>query len=1713
MSALTPTPLPGSRLDEVTQPNVTIGLPADDGRRGLARSPAQWEAEALAMAEEADLRGGVAAGALRYAAGRMLEDGAGDLASAMDHLSLAMADPPTATFRPVLRALRLHAVLSGSFWTAIDLLDTEIAAAATVSARADLMIEKADILDQSLLAHERARESWEEVLTLVPGHPGALRGLESNALRAGDAALLRRVLERRLAAAAPDATRARLLCRLAVLAEADQTQAADALGIWSRAVDLAKDGGVAALARRGLRRAAARAGHDAELARAVALEAEATKGAERAGWLALGSCLAQYRTEVTRSKIGARAAAMIDAALTADPDDRTLLLTAAAQRIAAGEWTKARQALDHHAELTRDRDWGAALLGMSAHVAERHENDPQAASLRYRRLLEARPTDPVALAALERIASRRGDAATQVALVVAEVDRSADPGERAALAMRAAEVAETAGHDLARAAALAERALESVAGYAPAVLALERLYPALGRWGELVKVIEAATTAGASADLLPSLQLAGNPDARSASLRLERLGSLYEDRLSDPGRALTLYAEWVALDTGRVAALRALLRAAEKAGDALVAAEAALKLGTEIPELPVDVRFAWCCRAANIYEERAAADEEAVRAYEAALALQPGARPALAGLARAHERRGDVAALTRALAELAAAENNPANASAWEVEIARLQRLRLGRRDEALEASARALAYDASNVAAIGEHARLLWADGKGEPAAETLAALGEALADPADKAGVYRLQAEVLEWQLGRPREALTAIERATSAAASAIAGSASLEAPAAIDRARATSPALEIAEERLYQLVGREAEVAARRLARIGVADLGQRLDLGWRLSHAEGRGRAVAAALELAPNDGAVLDVALALALGNGSDRDAALAFERLAGQASANPDEAAALWRAAASARARTATGPDDVPIEMLALLRRVVEARASEEALAILDRHATRAGDWPHAILARRGLAESASDGVARATLLWELGCAHLAAGDLGGADGDFARALEADPTFLPALRALARLREARGDARAAAELYAREGRTMKSPARAADGFRQAARLYAHHADDDAMAARCLEEVLALEPEAESDLEVLEALLRNRGDIDRLVQVMRRRAVAGPPSKRRDRLLALAELIAARDLTEAAAVLAEAVALDPTSVAALIRLAEVERELGRAAEAIATYRLAIAASSEPKVVSAAWVQIGDIAERALADGPQAVDAFRKALLPTPDDVAALTGLARGLIRQRDYPNAAITLRRLATVETEHEARIHHLITLGELLAGAAEDPEGAADAFEQALALRADHDLALDRLDTLLTRLEQPQRLAAALAKYLDVAPRAHLRRRRLAALFRGPLGTPDRAIEQLRMVVAEARHDGAARAELARVLEETGRLAEAMTEHLALLRLEPLRADSVLALRRLAERNREPRRALRAAAAMVALGLASAEDARLVAEARMRWTPEPTATLTSADFDASVRHPDERHPATALLAAMSEVLPRLYGLAVEDWGVTKQDRLRSDDPLRALILKVAGLFGVEEAFEIFVARTVATQVEIEAGPPPALLVPANLLALPRQEGYRQLGRQLGHLRAGTYSIARIPGKDLGFLVAAGVRTVYPEYGRGFLPDEQVNDVAQRIARTLPRRFRRAFEQAALSFRDAGVFDGERWRLGLLHTGHRAALVASGDVLGTFEYITRTDRRLAAAMVSPEERLAAARTNPEVVEMINFALSDELAALNRRLGSE
>src|SRR6185295_10159813 len=155
---------------------------------------------------------------------------------------------------------------------------------------------------------------------------------------------------------------------------------------------------------------------------------------------------------------------------------------------------------------------------------------------------------------------------------------------------------------------------------------------------------------------------------------------------------------------------------------------------------------------------------------------------------------------------------------------------------------------------------------------------------------------------------------------------------------------------------------------------------------------------------------------------------------------------------------------------------------------------------------------------ARALRLWELADARVEVGDRRGAIADLERARELAPDLQPVRRMLARLHETVGAHRAAAEAYGDVGRATRAPARAAAALRRSARLYAESVRDDDGAARALEDLLVLEPDAEVDFQVLEVILKQRGEIDRLIKVARRRSAHGTPADVLDRLLRLAELL-------------------------------------------------------------------------------------------------------------------------------------------------------------------------------------------------------------------------------------------------------------------------------------------------------------------------------------------------------------------------------------------------------------------------------------------------------------------------------------------------------------------------------------------------------------------------------------------------------------------
>ena len=134
--------------------------------------------------------------------------------------------------------------------------------------------------------------------------------------------------------------------------------------------------------------------------------------------------------------------------------------------------------------------------------------------------------------------------------------------------------------------------------------------------------------------------------------------------------------------------------------------------------------------------------------------------------------------------------------------------------------------------------------------------------------------------------------------------------------------------------------------------------------------------------------------------------------------------------------------------------------------------------------------------------------------------------------------------------------------------------------------------------------------MLESILRQRGELERLTEVARAAPHHGGTEARRDRLLHLADLLRERRPGDAVEPLSAAVALDPHFIPALSALAELFATLGRAAEAVTTWRRVVAVAPDPRTVAEAWARVAEIAGGPLGDVALAVSAYRSALVAVP-----------------------------------------------------------------------------------------------------------------------------------------------------------------------------------------------------------------------------------------------------------------------------------------------------------------------------------------------------------------------------------------------------------------------------------------------------------------------------------------------------------------------
>jgi hypothetical protein len=248
--------------------------------------------------------------------------------------------------------------------------------------------------------------------------------------------------------------------------------------------------------------------------------------------------------------------------------------------------------------------------------------------------------------------------------------------------------------------------------------------------------------------------------------------------------------------------------------------------------------------------------------------------------------------------------------------------------------------------------------------------------------------------------------------------------------------------------------------------------------------------------------------------------------------------------------------------------------------------------------------------------------------------------------------------------------------------------------------------------------------------------------------------------------------------------------------------------------------------------------------------------------------------------------------------------------------------------------------------------------------------------------------------------------------------------------------------------------------------------------------------------------------AGALLAALEPALSKLFPPDLETYGVSPRDRLgpRAPHPLFDQAERVAAVLGLKQlALYVHKVRTRGVCVEfVDEGL--MVVVPAPLAELPAPEQVFLLGRVLMPYTLSFSAMERLTPRELEVLLASAARIAQPDFGAGLTSEDFLDEQSKRIYKAVPRRQRKALEQAAAAYVTAPRIEILVWREALDRMVTRASAVLCDDLAAAVRVLKETEREM-SALGGPD----VVRRADKARDLFLFWASDDAMALRRHLG--
>lgn len=1614
------------------------------------------------------------AGRLYFETGRLHESPLGEFKEAAE--AFLKAHSLLGDHLPSIRGARRTLLALGRAQETLPLFDAELKLTAEPEQKAQVLYDKASVLEDLLGQKKEAREVLEIAAELGKGDATRVKSIERAESLARAWEPLGRALERESNAIKDDPRhRSALIAARARLLEAHRGDPATAVELYKSAADGDPKNSSALHALKRLHY-----GHQRWRDLITVLEREAELAADP-GVRAL-SYYRMGRLWLDRLGNVDDALGAMERAAREGGDDPMILEELARLYELAGRHADLALVLERLAERSSSAADQLACFLRIGELYETRLSDDSKAIVWYER---ARAVDrcyiPV-LQALAELYTQKSEFEKLVEVHAGEAEGSTDPARRAAAFARVAELYETNLGRPEQAMQYHSRALGVQPGYASSFKALVRLLTQAQKYPELVELYERA------------VDQATDPEGKV--LYLYKIGRLYEDALSSPAQALVAYRRILEIAPHEVGAIHSLQRAAERANlfkDLI----AALELEAErVPDKRRKLELYH--RAGEVAETDLKDDALAVSLFKRLVEIDKSFAPAYASLGRLYYKAGRWEELVDTYKnELRLLSKGP-TLSALQFKMGQIYEDRLGHEEDALSSYRRAVEADPNHRAAVRALERKLEQKGIWDELVKVLEAELAVAEEPKLKARTLLRIGEVCENRLRAPEKALVSYEQALSFDAEL--------APARDGRIRLLTEARDY--RRLVDELEREA--GAQRDARLATWALlraGEvyRDDLG-------DPGKAVRAFEAVLERDPSHVEALLALepiyaergawdALANVYAAEARVLSDKNARVAALRE-----LGRLQQSGKVAT---PDHGRQAFGAILQLIP---GDTGALFALERIALEGGDGELLAHVDSNLAAALSDPISVATHETRLGELLEAAGDPQALDV-FRAALARDAEGIGAARGLSRIAERSGDPALLGEAAEREARVLLDVGRAASGLVQAGeRLWS--SGDFERATQAFARALEIDPDHEIATARISELLLSRNEVDRLLALLTRAAGA---AKKVERAAALwtnvADLHASRkgDLAAALAVLQRAQSLHPKHVPILVKLADLYASDGQWAEAVERLKQALAGKPDAQTAIEANFRLGSIIDEHLGDPARALTHLDAVLSSEPNHRGALERLSMIQLRRGQLDQAAETAQRLVRMSPEIKARVGALTLLGRVERQRGQF-DASAHAYEQAVAVMGVEGTAAKEFRELVSTPRPGDgptfsRYLGALVRYAEstnAPPAAAFVE--LARTLTEHMNQPEQALSWLERGLAVHSGDIELRAGFAERLLRAGQFQRAVAEFERVVTQDPTREA---AWRQLAEglsrlqRSSDPSVGI---APLMALGFANDLE-------RATWSTRVARTAGAMPDSfgqgelASLSPRTGDDPAARLLAALGDIPSKMFPAELERWGVSSRDRLgaKSGHPTRALADRLAAILGLGD-YDLYLHRSHSGLVELELTDPVSVLVPASITSLNEAEQAFLLGRALATAARGLAPVDRLPPPMLEILLAAGARLVEPNFAAGALDEEYLSVQARKLSRALPWLGRGPIEDAARAYAQAPLRDLADWTLAVKIAAARAAAILADDLPSSVTLVRKLEGDLSGA-----EGNALAQGARIAHDLVRFWVSESAFVLRRRLG--